>query len=109
MKVLLQGIVMTVFVAGMSAGPAAFAWNAQGHQTVGAIADALLVGTNAGSKVRTILGSGETLRTAALWADCAKGVVKNKKTGLFHFVVSSRYPECAPFQTAAGQKDMVSF
>ncbi len=85
------------------------AWNAQGHQTVGAIADSLLAGTNAGNEVKKILGSGETLKTAALWADCAKGVVHSKKSGLFHFVVSPRFPECAPFQTTAGKKDMVSF
>jgi hypothetical protein len=98
-----------VAIVGVLVSPPSFAWNAQGHQTVGAIADSLLAGTNAGNEVKNILGSGETLQTAALWADCAKGVVKTKKTGLFHFVVSPRFPECAPFQTTAGKQAMVSF
>jgi hypothetical protein len=109
MKSSRQGMVVSVLLASMCAGPTALAWNAQGHQVVGAIADALLAGTHAGSEVNQILGSGETLQTAALWADCAKGVVKNKKTGLFHFAVSPRFPECIPFQTTAGKKEMVSF
>jgi hypothetical protein len=85
------------------------AWGPQGHQTVGAIADALLVGTHAGPKVNSILGQGETLQTAALWADCAKGVVKNPNSGNFHYVVNSQYAECTPFQTPAGKRAMVGF
>ena len=84
----------------------AFAWGPAGHKTVGAIADTLLVGTNAGREVRHILGN-ETLATAALWADCAKGVVLGPDG--FHFVVSDRFPECAPFQTAEGKQAMVEF
>lgn len=106
MKPLIYGVVA---IAAVLVNQPTSAWNAQGHQTVGAIADSLLAGTNAGKEVKKILGSGETLQLAALWADCAKGVVKNKKSGLFHFVVSSMFPECVPFQTTAGKKAMVSF
>ncbi len=109
MKPLLRWIMVSMFVAGACAAPVALAWNAQGHQTVGAIADSLLARTHAGTEVSTILGGGETLQIASLWPDCAKGVAKNNKTGLFHFVVSPRFPECAPFQTAAGKEAMVSF
>ena len=51
----------------------AFAWGGDGHQTVGAIADQLLAGTPAEKKLQALLLPGETLQTAALWADCAKG------------------------------------
>ena len=86
--------------------PLAFGWNSAGHQTVGAIADTLIAGSNAATQVRAILGT-EKLATAALWADCAKGVVSDQDG--FHFVVSSRFPECAPFQTAEGKQAMVEF
>ena len=106
MKVLFQGMVLSILALG---GPAALAWNAEGHQTVGAIADSLLAGTHAGKEVKKILGTGGTLQRAALWADCAKGVVKNKKTGVYHYVVSPMFKVCAPFESAAGQKAMLSF
>src|SRR5258706_2547757 len=99
-------MVVGAFVLG---GTGALAWNAEGHQTVGAIADSLLAGTHAGKEVRKILGRGGTLQRAALWADCAKGVVRNKKTGVFHYVVSSGFKVCAPFESTAGQKAMVNF
>ena len=51
---------------------AALAWDSTGHQTVGAIADQLIAGTNAETQVRKILGT--SLRVSAVWADCAKGV-----------------------------------
>src|SRR5262245_21370848 len=50
----------------------AFAFAGTGHMTVGTIADRLLDGTNAAKQVRAILGS--NLRTASVWADCAKGI-----------------------------------
>lgn len=42
----------------------AFAWGAPGHETVGSIADSLLVGTNAAKAVKSILGT-ENLQTAS--------------------------------------------
>jgi hypothetical protein len=82
-----------------------FGWGATGHQTVGYIADSLLVGTNAAKEVKIILGT-EKLKTAALWADCAKGVTEAPP---LTFVVSSKFPECKPFETVAGKKLMVDF
>jgi hypothetical protein len=81
------------------------AWGPQGHQTVGAIADALLVGTRARLEVRKLLGT-ESLQTAALWADCVKGVTERPP---YRFVVNPRYGECAPFQTAVGKRAMVAY
>lgn len=96
---------VAVAVAFLSSSAAAFAWSAPGHQTVGSIADSLLVGTNAAKAVKSILGS-EKLKTASLWADCAKGVTE---TPPLKYVVNSKFPECKPFETAAGQAQMVGF
>jgi S1/P1 Nuclease len=48
-------------------------YGADGHHTIGAIADRLIAGTNAEAQVKSILG-GVTLQDAAVWADCARGV-----------------------------------
>src|SRR6266511_1624860 len=60
-----------VLAAGVS--PRASAWGNEGHQTVGAVADTLIAGTNAEVQVRTLLVAGESLSKVSLWADCAKG------------------------------------
>lgn len=49
----------------------AFAWGMDGHRTVGAIADKILVGTAAGKQVKSLLKDGN-LEKYAIWADCAK-------------------------------------
>ncbi len=89
----------------LSASAATFAWGAPGHQTVGSIADSLLVGTHAAKAVKSILGN-EKLKTAALWADCAKGVTERPP---LKYVVNTRFPECKPFETATGKAQMVDF
>lgn len=89
----------------LSGSAATFAWSAHGHETVGSIADSLLVGTNAAKAVKSILGK-EKLKTASLWADCAKGV--SEKPPL-KYVVNSKYIECKPFETATGKARMVDF
>ena len=89
----------------LSASTATFAWGAPGHQTVGSIADSLLVGTHAAKAVKSILGN-EKLKTAALWADCAKGVTEKPP---LKYVVNARFPECKPFETATGEAQMVDF
>lgn len=82
------------------------AWGHEGHETVGAIADALLIGTHAESEVGKILGA-EKLATAALWADCAKGVSDRAP---YHYHLNSRYPECDPFQqSTAGRQEMEDY
>jgi len=68
------------------------AFGPAGHQAVGAIADELLKGKPAGKEARKILGT--SLRTAAVWADCAKGV--NEET--FLYGERGKRPECAPYE-----------
>lgn len=52
----------------------AFAFGRKGHETTGAIAAKLIVGTRAEKEVAKTLNRGEDLSTAAIWADCAKGL-----------------------------------
>ncbi|MFZ6846070.1 S1/P1 nuclease [Undibacterium sp. RuTC16W] len=87
------------FIAGVLASIAllpqlAFAWGADGHQTVGAIADNMLAGTKAASKVKSLLGT-RTLEQISVWADCAKGISPEKD---FAYTVTGRFAECQPFE-----------
>jgi hypothetical protein len=50
-----------------------WAWGADGHETVGAIADQLIQTTRAEREVHQLLRDGETLMSVSVWADCAKG------------------------------------
>jgi hypothetical protein len=102
MKALIQLLMAATCLCGSAA---TFAWGAPGHQTVGSIADSLVVGTNAAKAVKSILGS-EKLETASLWADCAKGVTEKLP---LKYVVNSKYTECKPFETATGKAQMVDF
>ena len=81
------------------------AWSPQGHQTVGAIAETLLAGTHAAREVRDILGE-ESLGTAALWADCVKGVSERPPQ---RYVANPRFAECQPFQGEAGEREMEDY
>lgn len=83
----------------------ACAWNAIGHQVIGGIADRLIEGTPAQQHVRDILRA-ESLSTASVWADCAKGV---DEQGSFRYVSSDRFPECQPFDTPEGREQMVDY
>lgn len=58
---------------GLGAAGNALAWDAAGHETVGAIADQLIAGRRAAAEVHHLLGPGESLQTISTWADCAKG------------------------------------
>ena len=83
------------------------AWGPQGHQTVGGIADQLLAGSHTAQKVRSVLGS--NLQTAAVWADCAKGVGQVKIGAPFVYAGSGHYPECSYYENPASQAAMESF
>lgn len=73
------------------------AWNAEGHQIVGAIADAML-SANAKSKVAAVVGV--DLRTAAPWLDCVKSVHR-LDNGTFKYVVEEAFEApCTPFKDA---------
>lgn len=68
-----------------------FAWGADGHQSVGAIADALIKDSKAGQKVKAILGA-SSLEQISVWADCVKGIAPEKD---FAYTSTGRFPECA--------------
>ncbi|WP_213954680.1 S1/P1 nuclease [Variovorax sp. dw_954] len=80
-----------------------FAYGPNGHLEVGAIADAMIAGTPTATQVRKILGS--TLRTASVWADCAKGVSPTT----FKYGGEGRYAECAIYENTASERQMEAF
>ncbi len=97
---------LAVVTLGVTAGEPVGAWGHQGHEIIGAIADKLLVGTDAEKEVRSLLGE-ERLATAAVWADCVKGVGSRPP---YKYHLNSRYPECDPFQqSAAGREAMEDY
>jgi hypothetical protein len=51
----------------------ALAWGFDGHRAVGAIADQLIKGSNAGKQVAALLAPGESLESVSVWPDCVKG------------------------------------
>ena len=85
-------------------GRSARAWGPEGHQTVAALADHLLKGTNAAAQASALLG-GVSLEDAAVWADCAKGV--NPTT--FIYEKAGTHPECAPFENPQDEAAMIDF
>jgi hypothetical protein len=75
------------------------AWNAEGHQIVGAIADAIL-NDHAKQQVQSILGVDVNLQTAGPWLDCVKSVHR-KDDGNFEYIVEPAFePPCRPFKDA---------
>lgn len=84
---------------------AAAPWGADGHRTVGALADRLIAGTHAQARVRALLGT-LTLEQAAVWADCAKGVDPSKD---YAYTSAGKYPECVIFETPDGEAGMIDF
>ena len=85
--------------------PDAAPWGPEGHRTVGALADQLIADTRAQAQVRQLLG-GLTLEQAAAWADCAKGVDPARG---YTYAAVGKYPECAPFETPAGEAAMIDY
>jgi hypothetical protein len=76
---------------------AALAWNSDGHQIVGAIADESPQ-PNAKQKVSSILGV--DLRTAAPWLDCVMSVHR-LEDGSLKYIVEPRFEApCTPFAQA---------
>lgn len=93
-----------VLACGMAAVPAS-AFGPEGHRTIGAVADRLLAGSNAGAQVTAILG-GLSLQEAGVWADCAKGV---DPTRGFAYTAAGRHPECKVFETVPLEAEMSDF
>ena len=84
---------------------AAAPWGADGHHTVGALADRLIAGSHAEAQVRELLG-GLTLEQAAVWADCAKGVDPARN---YTYASTGKYAECAIYETPEGEAEMIDF
>jgi len=85
------------------------AWGADGHRTVGALAQKLLEGSRADQEVRALLGA-ISLADAALWADCAKGVRPDEtRANELVYASAGRFPECQVFETAQAQAEMIDF
>lgn len=91
----------------LASASSAQAFGPLGHQTVGGIADQLLRGGAAAARVRSILGS--NLQTAAVWADCAKGVGQARPGAPFAYDGSGPYPECTYYENPASQAAMEAF
>jgi hypothetical protein len=83
----------------------AFAWGPDGHHAVGAIADQLIVNSHAADQVKALLG-GLSLRDAAVWADCVKGIDPAKD---FTYQSTGKFPECKIYETADSEALMSDF
>jgi len=90
--------------------PEVWAWGSDGHQTVGAIADSLLRGTNAEKQVLSILGQSKGaqihLQQAAIWPDCVRDVGTD-----FQYNEHAKYRDaaCSFFEDQAGEQLMVDY
>ena len=69
----MKKIQLLLLLCGALASMNVMALGDEGHKTVGAIADRLIVGTNAGARVNALLLPGESLESSSVWADCIKG------------------------------------
>ena len=78
--VIMKTIKLMIVFCGVLAAGNAIASGDEGHKTIGAIADRLLKGTNAATKVQALLKEGESLQSISVWADCAKGTFCGPKT-----------------------------
>lgn len=88
-----------------------YGWSSNGHQTVGAIADALIAHHRAAQQVASILGTAQskqlTLSTVAVWADCIRGVHPEKD-----FIYDpGKFKElaCAIFEDGPGKAAMIDY
>ena len=99
------------FLALAFAAGDARAWSANGHQTVGAIADTLIAGSRAEREVAAILGSASghplALKDVSVWADCARSI---QPTQNFAYNPGKFHEEaCALFEDATGEEEMRAF
>lgn len=69
----MKKLVLTVALSSAFVSLNAHAWGNDGHRAVGAIADQLIQGSNAGQRVKALLLPGESLEKISTWADCVKG------------------------------------
>ena len=97
---------MTLFLAACFVLPSpVWAWGAEGHELVGAVADRLLRGSAAADKVKNLL-QGRSLAQVAGWADCLKSV--NPELN-FEYTNAGKYVDCKIFENTEDIVAMVSF
>src|SRR4051812_23605641 len=97
----MRNIGLVIALCGAFGGAPALAWEHQGHELVGAIAQEMLDGTKAGAQVKQILGH-VTLAQAAKWPDCVRSVAPD-------FVYHSKGTECTAFETSGEQSRMEDY
>jgi hypothetical protein len=85
----------------------ALAWNPQGHQEVGAVAQQMIAGSHAEKWVKYLLGE-QSLQLVSVWADCVRGV-KSTDGRTLAYQPNPQYTECVPFDDPEGVKRMESF
>ncbi len=89
----------------LGAAPAC-AWDAEGHEVVGAIADQLLK-PHAKQQVGKLLGF--KLAVAAPWADCVRSVVRHKD-GTFEYIHDPHFgAPCVALETGDGKDRMADY
>lgn len=96
---------LTACLLGLSFPASAF--GPPGHQQVGAIADALIQGSQAEQQVKRIL-QGQSLQKVAIWADCAKSVKEHSGHFAYERPADS-FKECVPLEGPAESQRFVSF
>jgi hypothetical protein len=102
-------LVWSITLLAVCVGPRAHAWGADGHRTVGALAQQLIADSHAAKEVRALLGE-LSLADATLWADCAKGVKPDEAhPEKLVYGSAGRFPECQIFETPEGQAEMIDF
>ena len=99
---------MLLLAAALLCGGGAQAFDHAGHQFIGDLADRLL-NPRAQAQVNMILEPGWSLKVAATWPDCAKGV-GSTGGGTFAYRGDPQFAyACAPFETDAGRARMEDF
>jgi hypothetical protein len=93
-----------VVAVGLIGSPAAHAWGAEGHRTVGTLAERLIAGSHAGAQVQALLGN-LSLADVASWADCARNV----DSSFTYQPDDLQFPECKIFETPDGKAALVDF
>ena len=102
----MKKLLISAFMLALASLPQlSFAWGADGHQTVGAIAENLLAGSKAGARSKPCWVT-IPWKKIAVWGDCVKGIAPDKD---FSYTSTGRYPECASFETAAGIAAMADY
>ncbi|WP_431261610.1 S1/P1 nuclease [Roseateles chitinivorans] len=90
-----RGMCGLISISALVFASGAHAYSHDGHQAIGAIADALLKGTPTEAAVKDILKDYPDLRTVAVWADCVKSV----DLQTLQYVPQAKYSQwCAVFE-----------